>query len=108
MTKHANGYIINKTKKSTGFLETTEEDESPCFPKLVKRVRFLKNMTKGVKEMCEIFDEVRRGGMLSGWQDAILSLLDGLGTIPGALKESIERQEDENCLRQWLGLAARA
>ena len=43
-------------------LETTEQNESKHFSKLVERVHFLKEQMKGESEMCEIFDAVRKDG----------------------------------------------
>ncbi len=45
---------------------TVSENESPFFPKLIKRVHFLKNEMKGLGQMCEIFDQVRQDGIEYG------------------------------------------
>ena len=95
-------------------LETIPENESKYFPKLVTRVRFLKNETKGVREMCEIFDEERRisreegriEGKAEGLQNAVVFLLGKLGNVPQAIRSLIAEQEDEICLQNWIGLAA--
>ncbi len=96
------------------FLETIPENESRYFPKLVARVNFLKYQTKGVGEMCEIFDEVRREGWLQGehegrtgaWRDTILDLLNPLGGVPEEVMRRIREQSDESCLRNWIRVAA--
>ncbi len=100
------------------FLETIPENESRYFPKLVARVNFLKYQTKGVGEMCEIFDEVRREGINEGWlkgeqegrtgawRDTILDLLNPLGGVPEEVMRRIREQSDESCLRNWIRVAA--
>lgn len=90
------------------FLETKEENESKYFPELVRKVRFLKYEKKGVREMCEVFEQVRRDGVVCGLQIAIFTLLKRLGPIPQSLYSRIEEQEDESCLREWNLLAASA
>jgi len=83
-------------------LETIQENESKYFPKLVARVRYLKNETKGVREMCEIFDEERREGL----RTAIFVILGKLGEVPQVIARRIENQKDDFCLKEWIGLAA--
>ncbi len=88
------------------FLETIPENESRYFPKLVARVNFLKYQTKGVGEMCEIFDEVRREGRTGACRDTILDLLNPLGGVPEDVMRRIREQSDESCLRNWIRVAA--
>ncbi len=106
------------------FLETIPENESRHFPKLVARVNFLKYQEKGVGEMCEIFDEVRREGWMQGekegrlkgeqegrtgaWRDTILDLLTPLGRVSEEVMKRVQEQRDESCLRNWIRMAAHA
>lgn len=99
--------FVQISKLQKYFLETTEENESNCFPKLVERVRFLKYGKKGANEMCEVFDEVRKDGFLSGLRIATISLLQNLGAVPQVVYDQIEAQEQESCLRNWICLAAK-
>ena len=50
---------------------TVSENESASFPKLVNRVHFLKSETKGMGQMCEIFDQVRQDGIEYGRREGI-------------------------------------
>lgn len=43
----------------------------------------------------------------NGTED-ILTLLEDLGTVPETLREKITSQTDDDILRKWLKLAARA
>ncbi len=94
------------------FLETIPENESRHFPKLVARVNFLKYREKGMGEMCEIFDEVRREGEQEGrteaWRDTILDLLNPLGRVSEEVMKRVQEQSDESCLRNWIRVAAHA
>lgn len=91
------------------FINTTEENESGYFPKLVQRVRFLKYGKKGVSDMCEVFDKIRQEGReegsVSSWREAVGEILRNLGTLPDSLNEKIQQQESEKRLKDWFHLA---
>lgn len=50
---------------------TVSENESASFPKLVNRVHFFKSETKGMGQMCEVFDKVRQDGIEYGRREGI-------------------------------------
>lgn len=50
---------------------TVSENESASFPKLVNRVHFLKSETKGMGQMCEVFDKERQDGIEYGRREGI-------------------------------------
>lgn len=54
---------------------TVAENESASFPKLVNRVHFMKNETKGLGQMCEIFDKVRQDGIEFGEQKSLTKII---------------------------------
>ena len=66
---------------------TVPENESASFPKLVNRVHFLKSETKGMGQMCEIFDQVRQDGIEYGRQETKIISIDKLIHSLGITKE---------------------
>ena len=66
---------------------TVSENESASFPKLVNRVHFLKSETKGMGQMCEIFDQVRQDGIEFGRQEMKIIFIDKLIHSLGITKE---------------------
>ena len=62
-----------------------------------KAVGLAEGMEKGIEK-----------GVVQGKVNDILELLGDLGEIPSSLKEQITVQKDEEVLRVWLKLAAKA
>lgn len=52
--------------------------------------------------------EGRTEGRIEGYQDAVLELLSNFGELSEDLRKQILEQEDEEVLKKWLLLAARA
>ena len=65
------GRNIEQEKLQDYMQHTVPENESSLFPKLVNRVHFMKNNTKGLGQMCEIFDKVRQDGIEYGRREGI-------------------------------------
>lgn len=87
------------------FLQTDVDNEK--FPKLSKRVYYFKHNEEGIKTMCSISEEFREEGRQEGMQQAILELLEDIGSIPEALENKIKEQRDGEVLKRWHKLAAK-
>lgn len=87
------------------FLQTDVDNKK--FPKLSKRVYYFKHNEEGIKIMCSISEEFRQEGMQQAKQEAVLELLEDIGTIPETLENKIREQYDMEVLKRWLKLAAK-
>lgn len=56
----------------------------------------------------ELLRNERKEGKAEGKVDAIIELLEDLGSIPEALKTQLEGEMDLNTLSTWLKMAAKA
>ena len=56
----------------------------------------------------ELLRNERKEGKAEGKVDAIIELLEDLGSIPEALKTQLEGEMDLNTLSAWLKMAAKA
>ena len=65
-----------------------------------------------MEERYMLFEELlrneRKEGKAEGKVDAIIELLEDLGSIPEALKTQLEGEMDLNTLSTWLKMAAKA
>lgn len=58
--------------------------------------------------MCEIADRIRNEGKIEGRIEAVLELLEELGTVPARVVEQIKAQDNPGILSRWLKAASRA
>lgn len=87
------------------FLQTDVDNDK--FTKLSQRVYCFKHNEEGIKTMCSISEEFRQEGIQQGKQEAVLELLEDVGSIPQTLKDKIREQCDMEVLKRWHKLAAK-
>ncbi len=71
-------------------------------------MRFLRELEERNTARAEGRAAGRTEGRAAGHKDAVLELLSNLGELSGDLKKQIQEQGDEEVLKKWLLLAARA
>ena len=108
--------------KSMPIGEAVEKAVEECIAQDILREFLLKNKAEVRKMSIFEYDEeaVRRvlkkeahesgyaEGKIEGKIEAILYLLEEIGTVPESLREKITAEKDEEILRKWLKLAATA
>lgn len=87
------------------FLQTDVDNKK--FPKLSQRVYYFKHDEEGIRTMCSISEEFRQEGMQQAKQEAVLELLEDVGSIPETIENKIREQYDMEVLKRWLKLAAK-
>ena len=90
---------------------STGNFEDGFVSRLQESVRHVKASRK-MEERYMLFEELlrneRKEGKAEGKVDAIIELLEDLGSIPEALKTQLEGEMDLNTLSTWLKMAAKA
>ena len=81
-----------------------EYDEEAVF-EIVRKDEYEKGLQKGIEQGIE---EGREEGFAAGKADAILELLEDIGTIPEGVREKITGETNLTVLKKWHKLAAKA
>ena len=73
-----------------------EYDEEAVF-EIVRKDEYEKGLQEGIQE-----------GVIAGKAEAIIELLEDIGTIPDKVRERIHNEKDIKVLNSWLKMAAKA
>ena len=89
-----------------------EYDEEAVF-EIVRKDEYEKGLQEGLEKGIEQgiekgIEEGREEGFSAGKADAILELLEDIGTIPEEIRERIHNEKDSKVLNGWLKQAAKA
>ena len=85
-----------------------EYDEEAVF-EIVRKDEYEKGLQEGLEKGIEKgIEEGREEGFSAGKADAILELLEDIGTIPEEIRERIHNEKDIKVLNGWLKQAAKA
>ena len=88
-------------------LEESEADfEDEYIRHIQERIRSIKGSRK-MEEQFMILEEMLRDERAEGKAEAILELLEELGTIPEAVQNRIMNESDMEVLKKWHKLSAR-
>ena len=85
-----------------------EYDEEAVF-EIVRKDEYEKGLQEGLEKGIEKgIEEGREEGFSAGKADAILELLEDIGTIPEEIRERINNEKVSKVLNGWLKQAAKA
>ena len=92
--------FLLQNRKEAVEMSIFEYDEEAVF-EIVRKDEYEKGLQEGIKEG-------REEGFTAGKADAILDLLEDIGTIPEEIREKICNEKDSKVLNGWLKQAAKA
>ena len=92
--------FLLQNRKEAVEMSIFEYDEEAVF-EIVRKDEYEKGLQEGIKEG-------REEGFTAGKADAILDLLEDIGTIPEEIRERIHNEKDSKVLNGWLKQAAKA
>ena len=92
--------FLLQNRKEAVEMSIFEYDEEAVF-EIVRKDEYEKGLQEGIKEG-------REEGLTAGKADAILDLLEDIGTIPEEIREKICNEKDSKVLNGWLKQAAKA
>ena len=96
--------FLLRNRKEAVEMSIFEYDEEAVF-EIVRKDEYEKGLQKGIEQGIE---EGREEGFAAGKADAILELLEDIGTIPEGVREKITGETNLTVLKKWHKLAAKA
>ena len=96
--------FLLQNRKEAVEMSIFEYDEEAVF-EIVRKDEYEKGLQKGIEQGIE---EGREEGFAAGKADAILELLEDIGTIPEGVREKITGETNLTVLKKWHKLAAKA
>ena len=104
--------FLLRNRKEAVEMSIFEYDEEAVF-EIVRKDEYEKGLQEGLEKGIEQgiekgIEEGREEGFSAGKADAILELLEDIGTIPEEIRERIHNEKDSNVLNGWLKQAAKA
>ena len=100
--------FLLRNRKEAVEMSIFEYDEEAVF-EIVRKDEYEKGLQEGLEKGIEKgIEEGREEGFSAGKADAILELLEDIGTIPEEIRERIHNEKDSKVLNGWLKQAAKA
>ena len=100
--------FLLRNRKEAVEMSIFEYDEEAVF-EIVRKDEYEKGLQEGLEKGIEKgIEEGREEGFSAGKADAILKLLEDIGTIPEEIREKICNEKDSKVLNGWLKQAAKA
>ena len=100
--------FLLQNRKEAVEMSIFEYDEEAVF-EIVRKDEYEKGLQEGLEKGIEKgIEEGREEGFSAGKADAILELLEDIGTIPEEIRERIHNEKDSKVLNGWLKQAAKA
>ena len=104
--------FLLRNRKEAVEMSIFEYDEEAVF-EIVRKDEYEKGLQEGLEKGIEQgiekgIEEGREEGFSAGKADAILELLEDIGTIPEEIRERIHNEKDSKVLNGWLKQAAKA
>ena len=104
--------FLLQNRKEAVEMSIFEYDEEAVF-EIVRKDEYEKGLQEGLEKGIEQgiekgIEEGREEGFSAGKADAILELLEDIGTIPEEIRERIHNEKDSKVLNGWLKQAAKA
>ena len=100
--------FLLRNRKEAVEMSIFEYDEEAVF-EIVRKDEYEKGLQEGLEKGIEKgIEEGREEGFSAGKADAILELLEDIGTIPEEIRERIHNEKDIKVLNGWLKQAAKA
>ena len=100
--------FLLQNRKEAVEMSIFEYDEEAVF-EIVRKDEYEKGLQEGLEKGIEKgIEEGREEGFSAGKADAILELLEDIGTIPEEIREKICNEKDSKVLNGWLKQAAKA
>ena len=100
--------FLLQNRKEAVEMSIFEYDEEAVF-EIVRKDEYEKGLQEGLEKGIEKgIEEGREEGFSAGKADAILELLEDIGTIPEEIRERIHNEKDIKVLNGWLKQAAKA
>ena len=100
--------FLLRNRKEAVEMSIFEYDEEAVF-EIVRKDEYEKGLQEGLEKGIEKgIEEGREEGFSAGKADAILKLLEDIGTIPEEIRERIHNEKDSKLLNGWLKQAAKA
>mgnify|MGYP006914566246 CR=1 FL=1 len=100
--------FLLRNRKEAVEMSIFEYDEEAVF-EIVRKDEYEKGLQEGLEKGIEKgIEEGREEGFSAGKADAILELLEDIGTIPEEIRERIHNEKDSKILNGWLKQAAKA
>ena len=104
--------FLLRNRKEAVEMSIFEYDEEAVF-EIVRKDEYEKGLQEGLEKGIEHgiekgIEEGREEGFSAGKADAILELLEDIGTIPEEIRERIHNEKDSKVLNGWLKQAAKA
>ena len=100
--------FLLQNRKEAVEMSIFEYDEEAVF-EIVRKDEYEKGLQEGLEKGIEKgIEEGREEGFSAGKADAILKLLEDIGTIPEEIRERIHNEKDSKLLNGWLKQAAKA
>ena len=100
--------FLLRNRKEAVEMSIFEYDEEAVF-EIVRKDEYEKGLQEGLEKAIEKgIEEGREEGFSAGKADAILELLEDIGTIPEEIRERIHNEKDSKVLNGWLKQAAKA
>ena len=100
--------FLLRNRKEAVEMSIFEYNEEAVF-EIVRKDEYEKGLQEGLEKGIEKgIEEGREEGFSAGKADAILELLEDIGTIPEEIRERIHNEKDIKVLNGWLKQAAKA